>query len=157
MKLKKAFALLLVFGIGITTYAGTHLAKKKQSHTITKEKTETGIHFFKGSWKEALAEAKSEKKLIFLDAYASWCSPCKMMARGTFTKKEVGDFFNANFINVKMDMEKNADGIRLSNKYNLRAYPTLYFIDHKEKLIHQELGYQKPKQLISIGKKVKAL
>ena len=44
--------------------------------------------------------------MIFLDAYASWCGPCKMLQKNVFTKKAVGDFYNSKFINVKMDMEK---------------------------------------------------
>ena len=48
----------------------------------------------------ALAKAKAENKLVFIDAYAEWCGPCKMMARDIFPQKEVGDFFNANFINL---------------------------------------------------------
>ena len=41
----------------------------------------------------ALAKAKAENKLIFIDAYAVWCGPCKVMARDIFPLKEVGDFF----------------------------------------------------------------
>lgn len=152
--MKKLLGLILVVGIGFT--AGATEVKLVGKSTVKKVsgKSDEGISFFEGSWPEALEFAKKEKKLIFLDAYASWCGPCKMMARNTFTKKEVGDFFNANFVNVKLDMEKDPDGRRLSGKYRLRAYPTLYFVDHEENIIHQELGYQKPNQLISIGKKV---
>ena len=65
-----------------------------------------GIQFFGGNWEEAIETAKKEHKLIFVDAYAEWCGPCKRMAKEVFTQKELGDFFNKYFINVKMDMEK---------------------------------------------------
>ena len=32
------------------------------------------------TYKEALAAAKAEKKLVFIDFYTSWCGPCKMMS-----------------------------------------------------------------------------
>lgn len=118
-----------------------------------KETTE-GIQFFHGTWEEALKASDKENKLIFLDAYAHWCGPCKIMASKTFTDKEVGDFFNANFINYKMDMEKHEDGPRLSRKYGLTAYPTLYFINGKENVVYQTLGYHKPNQLIAVGEEV---
>jgi thiol:disulfide interchange protein len=34
-----------------------------------------------GSFSEVLAEAAKSKKLIFLDAYTSWCVPCKVLAK----------------------------------------------------------------------------
>lgn len=36
-----------------------------------------GITFREGSWKEILAMAKKENKLVFVDNYTSWCGPCK--------------------------------------------------------------------------------
>lgn len=113
----------------------------------------TGIQFFEGSWEEALAEAKAENKLIFMDAYARWCGPCKIMARNVFTDPKTGDFFNENFINVKMDMERG-EGPALSRKYGVRAYPTLFFIDHTGKVVHSALGYHKTSELIRLGKGV---
>ena len=64
------------------------------------------INFREGGFAEALEAAKSENKLVFMDCYTSWCGPCKALAKDIFTRKDVGDFFNANFINVKYDMEK---------------------------------------------------
>jgi len=110
-----------------------------------------GIKFFEGSWADALKLADKENKLIFLDAYASWCGPCKMMARDTFSDKRVGKYFNDNFISFKMDMEKHPDGPRLSKKFALTAYPSLYFLDKNEKVVHFAKGYQEPKDLIAVG------
>lgn len=155
--MKKTLGLLLTFSLGIGLYAGTLPAKSTLKTTVTQEETTEGITFFHGTWAEALAKSKAEKKLIFLDAYAAWCGPCKTMAKYTFTEKEVGDFFNANFINVKMDMEKDPEGRRLSTKYGLRAYPTLYFINGDEVVVHEALGMQKPTQLIEIGKNALAV
>ncbi|HCE85197.1 MAG TPA: hypothetical protein DEO99_03495, partial [Bacteroidetes bacterium] len=67
--------------------------------------TSQGISFFEGSFDAAKELAAKEGKLIFMDSYAKWCGPCKRMARDVFTVEEVGDFFNANFVNLKMDME----------------------------------------------------
>ena len=148
--MKKLFVGILAVGILGFAFTSTNLYKKEVK--VEKQEKVEGIHFFHGTWTEALAKAEKENKLIFLDAYASWCGPCKMMARNTFTKPEVGEFFNKHFVNVKMDMEKNADGPRLSRKFSLRAYPSLYFINGKEIVKHNALGYLKPAQLISEGK-----
>ena len=64
-----------------------------------------GIRFFEGSWEEALAESKKTGKPIFMDCYTAWCVPCKMFAKEVFTLPEIGEYFNARFVNVKMNME----------------------------------------------------
>ncbi len=117
---------------------------------IVETKVEKGIHFIEEDWNNALAEAKKQKKLIFFDAYTSWCGPCKLLKRNTFPDKNAGDFFNKNFINVAVDMEKG-DGPALAQQYGVNAYPTLIIADAEGKLVTYTQGYMKPKQLIEFG------
>lgn len=112
-----------------------------------------GISFFQGTWEEAKAKARSEGKLIFADAYAAWCGPCKKMAAQTFPDPEVGAFFNANFISVKYDMEK-PENAEFASAYPVRSYPTLIFIDGEGKIVRKEVGARDPRQLIDLGRKV---
>ncbi|WP_164977431.1 thioredoxin family protein [Ancylomarina salipaludis] len=102
-------------------------------------KDHAGIKFEHSSWQEIIKKAKNENKLIFIDAYTSWCGPCKMMAKNVFTDTEVGTFFNQNFVNVKFDMEKEP-GLSLKSKLRVTAYPTLIFIDANEKIVHKAVG-----------------
>jgi thioredoxin-related protein len=115
--------------------------------------TEGGIVFINDDYKTALTQAKSEKKLIFWDAYTTWCGPCKMMTRNTFPDAQVSSFFNKNFVNLKMDMEKG-EGPNLMQQYNIMAYPTLLFINGDGKVIHKALGYHDPSQFLELGKSV---
>ena len=110
-----------------------------------------GIQFFEGTWKEAMEKAKQEEKLLFIDCYAKWCGPCKAMAKNTFTVKEVGEYYNENFINLKLDMEE-ADGVSFGHKYAVSAYPTLYFLDGEGKIVKKMMGGQRPDGLIQLGK-----
>ncbi len=114
---------------------------------------ETGITFHEGTWEEALQRAKKEGKPIFLDISASWCGPCKMLKARTFPNGEVGKFYNENFINVAVDGEKG-EGIELAQKYKIRGYPSLIFIDSNGKLIAQTAGFRNPKQFIELGKQI---
>ena len=112
-----------------------------------------GIAFFKGTFEEAKAYAQKEDKLIFMDAYAAWCGPCKRMAKNVFPTKEAGDFFNENFVNVKMDMEKG-EGRPLAKKYSVGSYPTLLFLDYNGEVIYQTKGARRDAaSLIALGKK----
>lgn len=105
------------------------------------------------TWKQIVKQAKKEKKLIFLDCYTSWCGPCQMLARQVFTKDQVADFFNGHFVNAKFDMEKSAEGPLLKEKYGVRAYPTLLFIDPKTgEVVHLIVGGGTAEWLIGNGK-----
>lgn len=109
-----------------------------------------GIEFFHGEWKEALEEAKKDDRLVFVDAYAQWCGPCKRMAKDVFTQEEVGDFFNTNFVNLKLDME-TADGRNFGSKYPVSAYPTLLFLNSKGELVKKVTGGKQAADLIALG------
>ena len=41
---------------------------------------QTGVDFRHLTFDEALAKAKAEKKLVFVDCYTTWCGPCKVMS-----------------------------------------------------------------------------
>ncbi|TAE48907.1 MAG: thioredoxin [Bacteroidetes bacterium] len=111
-----------------------------------------GITFAKGSWSQVLAEAQKERKLIFVDAYAEWCGPCKAMARNTFPIPTVGAFFNEHFVSYQFDMEKG-EGPEFARKYGITAYPTLLFINYKGEVVHKAMGYMAGDQLIQEARK----
>lgn len=94
-----------------------------------------GIEFFHGTWQEALEEAKKQDKIIFVDAFAVWCGPCKRMSNNVFPNDKVGEFYNKNFINMKIDMEHGDEDFR--RKYPVTAYPTMYYIDYDGEVVHQ--------------------
>jgi len=122
-------------------------------NTISKVQKDSdgGITFTTESWEDILAMAAETDKGIFLDAYASWCGPCKHMVKNVFTQYEVGKYYNDNFINVKLDMEKDDDGKRLAQKYNVKVYPTYLYFDSAGELIHMAVGAKKPGEFISDG------
>lgn len=113
-----------------------------------------GISFKKTSFEDAKAEAKKTGKLIFIDAYTDWCGPCKRMAATSFKDPQVGDIYNKNFINLKVEMEKDKDGPELARKYRVVAYPTLLIIDGNGKLVKQAVGMRNKDQLIALAKSV---
>lgn len=110
-----------------------------------------GIKFEDTNFSTILAKAKKENKLIFIDAYASWCGPCKLMVKNVFPQKAVGDYYNSHFVNAKIDMEKG-EGIELAKKYNVKAFPTYLFVDGNGEVVHRTLGYVEENDFIQFAK-----
>ncbi len=110
-----------------------------------------GIEFFHGTWAEALAKAEAEDKLIFIDAYASWCGPCKRMSANVFPEQKAGDFYNANFINIKYDMEKEESADFRAAHGSVRSYPTLLYVNAKNEVVHKSVGGKSVESLIMTG------
>lgn len=132
---------------------GVLMGKARSSLAINKQKNANSrsITFDKDSWKNILQKAKTRKKLIFLDAQTTWCRPCIMMAKDIFTLDSVADYYNANFINVSMDMEKT-DGPALVKKYGVKGFPTFLYIDGDGKLVHSDGGYQEADRFMQNGR-----
>jgi thiol-disulfide isomerase/thioredoxin len=110
------------------------------------------IRFIEKPWQEIVTLAKQENKLIFLDAFASWCGPCKWMAANMFTNDTIADYYNKTFICASIDMEKG-EGLNLRKKYGVRAYPSLIFINTDEVMVHEKVGAaQKVQDYIEMAK-----
>lgn len=97
-----------------------------------------GINFEHVSLEEALSQAQKENKLVFIDFYTDWCAPCKMMANGIFKETVVGDEYNKNYINIKVNAEK--EGVQAAKKYGVNAYPTLMFVNKDGDVMYKKVG-----------------
>lgn len=109
-----------------------------------------GMNFSEDNWETILAKAKAENKIVFVDAYTTWCGPCKMMSADVFPDAKVGEFYNANFINAKIDMEKG-EGKTIAKTYQVRAYPTFLFVNGDGELVHKGIGYRPTDNFIALG------
>ena len=143
--MKKYITLLFVCCLGSLFFSFTF---SPEEETAAK-----GIDFFKGTFQEALALAEKEQKYVFVDVYATWCGPCKQLKRTTFKDKEVGEYFNKNFINIAIDGETE-EGDKILSRYNIRSYPTLLILDAKGRLQTKHSGFMKPYILINFGRRV---
>jgi thiol-disulfide isomerase/thioredoxin len=104
------------------------------------------------SLNEIKAKAKEEGKYIFMDAFATWCGPCKQMEREVYPNDSVGAEMNKNFISIKVQMDSSdkddaavrkwyADARKIREEFGIVAYPTLLFLTPDGQLVYKQLGY----------------
>lgn len=110
-----------------------------------------GIVFETGTFAEVLAKARKENKPVFIDFYTDWCGPCKKMSADVFMQSNVGDLFNKNFINYKIDAEKG-EGVEIAKKYGVSAYPTMIWMDSEGKQLHKILGARDMESFVNEAK-----
>jgi len=100
----------------------------------------------------ARKKAKSEDKLILIEFTASWCGPCKMMKRDVFSDKEVGDFYNKNFVCTQVDVDNDSDGV--SSEYGISGIPAFVFVDSEGELVYKFSGYHEKDRFMERGDEV---
>jgi len=149
MKAKILKYSLLIAGIVAIVSVFAFTKDSPESKTVITE--ENGIRFIEQDWSKALEQAKADKKLVFLDIYATWCGPCKMLKKHTFSNEAAAKFFNENFINVSVDGEKGV-GPGLAQKYGIQGYPSLIVTDASGNVVLQTAGYVDAAYLINFAK-----
>lgn len=67
------------------------------------------------------------RDMVFVDCYSQSCPPCKMMLAKVFPTKEAGDFFNARFVNIKLDLSA-PENAPIAEKYDVSSFPTFLIL-----------------------------
>jgi thiol:disulfide interchange protein len=100
---------------------------------------------------EVIELASAQNKKVFVDFHADWCLPCKLLDEEVFNQRDVYTYFNRNFINYKVDIEK-ANGANLKLMYGANELPTLIFLDEKGSVITRNNGQVGQTFIMSMAK-----
>lgn len=105
-------------------------------------------------WDKVFEQARREGKPIFVDCGATWCNPCKVFKTKVLGNDTVADFYNARFVNVYMDVDKDAlpEAAYLPS---LQAVPVLFFMDaEKREVVHVNVGASDVPGFLAMGRLV---
>lgn len=108
-----------------------------------------GIRFEKGTFDQALAKAKAEGKMVFIDCYAVWCGPCKWMANNVFTEPEVGAYFDKYFVAMKLDVERG-EGPAIKTRYAIEGLPGYLFMDSDGNVVYRGSGSMSKEKFMAL-------
>ena len=108
---------------------------------------------------EGLKLAGKMDKVIFIDFYTNWCKFCHKMDNETFSNKDVVDYFNKNFVGVKVNAESRTklklpdgefSGQELARMFGVRGYPTYWFLKSDGSRINFLSGYSPPQKFLPV-------
>ena len=109
------------------------------------------IAFIENDLAVAKQQAQNQSKLIMVDFWADWCSPCKWMDEQTFNRPEVINYLNNNYISVRVNID-NLDGLAYKNQYDIRFLPTILILDANGKVIKKYEESMAPSKLLRVLK-----
>lgn len=95
-----------LFLLGALLSLSSFSNSENANHSIKENPPSKPIAFIENAFSTALKKAEAEHKYIFVDAYTTWCGPCKQLKSTSFKDSQTADFFNKNFVNASIDMEK---------------------------------------------------
>ncbi len=101
------------------------------------------------SYEKGMTLGKKEKKKIFINFYAEWCTYCAVMDSKTFKNKDVIEYLNKHFISIKVNMDHDK---KTAEIYFVRGLPTSWFLLDNGSKISGLPGYIKPDTFINILK-----
>jgi thioredoxin-related protein len=114
--------------------------------------------------KEVLDSAKKSQKNIFIDAYASWCGPCKKMDAEIYCSSQISSYLKSNFISIKIQFDKTSKDAQhvkdwyktadiFAQKYNITEYPTYIFLSPDAELLQLDAGYMDVRDFLVVVKR----
>lgn len=96
----------------------------------------------------ARQKVDDEGKLLFVDVYATWCGPCKMMDRDVYTDPDVARYMNAHFVNVRMDGE-TPFGRKYAAANQLEGYPSMFIFAPDGEDVGKIVGFRPAVELLT--------
>lgn len=80
-------------------------------------------------FERALDAARTEKKVVLVDFFTTWCQPCKQLDRNTWTNDAVKEWLSAHVVPIKIDAERETG---IAARYSVTGYPTMVFVQPGE-------------------------
>ncbi|MBK7441902.1 MAG: thioredoxin family protein [Bacteroidetes bacterium] len=110
------------------------------------------INFEPMSLEDALTESGKTGKPVLFMAYQSTCSHCEKMLNEIFPDTAVSNFYNANYINVKIDLLDQAMAKKYIKQFYITSFPTFVILNSKGETLYQFVGEFKGSEFVKQGK-----
>jgi thioredoxin-related protein len=102
----------------------------------------------------ARKQASDQMLMLFVDVYATWCGPCKMMDSEVFANPAVSDYMKDHYLSLKVDGESDFGRIYASEQ-KLQGYPSMFIFSDEGERVSSIVGYTPPEEMLSTLRSVK--
>ena len=116
------------------------------AHLSSPRPQEEPAVFLDLAFSDALALAKEEGKVVFVDFFTTWCGPCKRLDKTTWVDEDVVRWLAEKTVPLKLDAEIET---ALAKKYSVMSYPTMIFIDPDGSERGRLIGYRDTKDFLA--------
>ncbi len=96
----------------------------------------------------AQKKASDQQLMLFVDVYATWCGPCKIMDKDVYTDASVAEYMNANFVSVRLDGETDY-GRKYATEQQLEGYPSMFIFSRDGDPVSKVVGFTPAEELVS--------
>ena len=94
----------------------------------------------------ASKKAAQTGKIVLVDFYTTWCAPCRLLDKRTWTDAEVIKVLREKTVALRMDAEKETE---LAKRYAIEAYPTVLLLKPDGTELDRLVGYRDPKTFLA--------
>lgn len=112
------------------------------------------LAWFTGSFDEALAKAKTEQKVVFVDFWTSWCGWCKKLDKETFSDEQVAAEMK-DVVCLSVDAE-SATGKPIAERWKVAGFPTLVWLSPDGSTRDVTTGYLAPAAFLAEVRRIRA-
>ena len=98
------------------------------------------------SFDAASQKAGQAGKIVLVDFYTTWCGPCKMLDKNTWTDADVIKLLEDKTVALRLDTEKETS---LAKRYKIEAYPSVLLIKPDGTELDRLVGYRDAKAFIA--------
>ena len=137
--IKRALALLLLIPAGYyASIASSHL-KSKNPETQPTASMQKDI--WQTDTQTAFTKAKTEKKLLLVDFFATWCLPCLELEATTFSDPDLKNFLSKNFVPFKVNCTEDTPQCQeMVDRFGIVGWPTLLILSPEGQVLEKIAG-----------------